>query len=132
MSAGIASFRIDGRQAAVGLSTEWIMATSGSVRRTLFRCKWPIKCQRIGRSARAAAFSQSCWGRLSPRSVQPASTNGRTRSADDVFGHGHQPDVVGRAARASGGGGNLAAHPRDVLGDSRRDVRHCALQPPLR
>ena len=61
------------------------MATSGSVRRTLFRCKGPIRCQRIGKSARAAAFSQSCCGRLSPSSTHPAATNGRTTSADTYF-----------------------------------------------
>ena len=53
------------------LSTEWIRSTSGSVRRTLLRCKWPTMCQRRGKPLRAAARSQSCCGRLSPKSRNP-------------------------------------------------------------
>ena len=88
-------------------------ATSGSVRRTLFRCKWPIMCQRIGRSASAAARSQSCCGRLSPRSRAAGGDHGADLLRPDVLGDRHQPDSsAARPARAAAAAIRAANRPR--------------------
>ena len=59
--------------------------TSGSVRSTLLRCKCPIMCQRMGRVGQRGGRSQSCCGRLSPKSVQPAATRARISSGPAYF-----------------------------------------------
>ena len=90
------------------LSTLWISETSGSVRRTLLRCRWPMRCQRTwdrGPTDRPGSlevvgfFPQFLRAAFAEVVAAGGDEFGRLRAAD-VFRHADERDFVGTPAGA--------------------------------
>ena len=97
------------------LSTEWTIATSGTVRSTLFRWICPID---MPADRQVAEFGGPVPKLLRPALAQIGAAGGDQGPnliRPDVFRDGHQPHVVRPAAGPGGGSRHAAANLGDVF-----------------